>query len=103
MVKRSGLEFDEALFDGESKPRRARKHKDEFPKEHAPRLGRVDNVLAVSIVLALLILVVLGITYSKENWFAVVLIGLMFLASELFALPMRPAGRLSIALLPLVM
>jgi len=103
MVRRSSLEFDESLFDGDSRPRRARKRKDDVPKEPSPRLGRVDNVLAVSIVLALVILVVLGITYSKENWFAVVLIGLMFLASELFALPMRPAGRLSIALLPLVM
>ena len=103
MVRRSSLEFDESLFDGDSKPRRSKKRKDDVPREPSPRLGRVDNVLAVAIVLAIVILAVLGITYTRENWFAVVLLGLMFLTSELFALPMRPAGRLSIALLPLVM
>jgi putative nucleotidyltransferase with HDIG domain len=106
MVKRSSLDFDDSLFEGDARPRRSRKKGKGSPKEPAaahPRMTRVDNALAVSVVLAVVILVVLGLTAKKENWFAVVLIGVLFLASELFALPMRPAGRLSLALVALVM
>lgn len=105
MVKRD-LELDDSLFEDRPRRRKGAKErapKDRTPKEHSPRVSRVDNVLAVAIVLAIIILVVLGLTAGKENWFAVVLIGLIFLASELFALPMKPAGRLSIALFALVM
>lgn len=101
MVKRSNLELDESLF--EEKPSRRKRSAERTPGEHAPRIGRVDNTLAVSIVLAAAILAVLGLTAGKEKWFAIILIGLMFLASELFALPLKPAGRLSVALVPLVM
>jgi putative nucleotidyltransferase with HDIG domain len=103
MVRRSSLQLDDALFEGERKPkRRSSREAPGEPGVHK-HLGRVDNVLAISLVLAAALLVLLGFTYKKENWFAVVLLGLLFLTSELFALPMRPAGRLSIALLPLVM
>jgi putative nucleotidyltransferase with HDIG domain len=93
MVKRSGLELDDSLFE------------DKEAREKAPRLprGRADNALAVVLVLATALVVLLALTYKKENWWAVVLIGLLFFASELFALPMRSGGRLSLALLPLVM
>ena len=92
MVKRSGLELDESLFE------------DRELKEKLPRLprGRADNALAVVLVLAAVLVVLLVLTYKKENWWAVALIGLLFLASELFALPMRGGGRLSLALLPLI-
>ncbi|MHB8896595.1 MAG: HD-GYP domain-containing protein [Candidatus Geothermincolia bacterium] len=104
MVRRSSLQLDDSLFEGERKGKRRRGNtpgEPQDPKVHK-HLGRVDNALAVSLVLAVALLVLLGFTSKKENWFAVVLIGLMFLASELFALPMKGAGRLSIALLPLV-
>lgn len=105
MVKRSSLQLDESLYEGSTKRRRARKAPPSEPGDPKSRmhLGRVDNALAIALVLAVALLVLLGFTSRKENWFAVVLLGLMFLASELFALPMKPAGRLSIALLPLVM
>lgn len=105
MVKRSDLQLDGSLFEDPSKGRRARRAAPAGPADtRTPRhMNRVDNVLAVSLVLAVALLVLLGFTAKKENWFAVVLFGLMFLASELFALPMRPAGRLSVALVPLVM
>jgi len=107
MVKRSGLELDDSLFEGDRKRSRSRGGRGSAeppePEVHVRHLGRVDNTLAVSIVLAAAMVAVLGLTYHKENWFAAVLIGLMFLASELFALPMKPGGRLSVALLPLVM
>ena len=92
MVKRSGLELDESLFE------------DRELKEKLPRLprGRADNALAVVLVLAAVLVVLLVLTYKKENWWAVALIGLLFLASELFALPIRGGGRLSLALLPLI-
>jgi putative nucleotidyltransferase with HDIG domain len=92
MVKRSKLELDESLFEGE-------KHKEK--QFRLPR-GRADNTLAVVLVLAVALIALLVLTYKKENWWAVALIGLLFLASELFALPMRGGGRLSLALLPLV-
>ncbi|HEY5526386.1 MAG TPA: HD-GYP domain-containing protein [Candidatus Anoxymicrobiaceae bacterium] len=105
MVRNSNLQFDESLMEGEKKRSRARGWAGGGPGEPKVHVyaGRVDNALAISIVLAVGLLVLLGFTAKKENWFAVVLLGLMFLASELFALPMKPAGRLSLALLPLVM
>jgi putative nucleotidyltransferase with HDIG domain len=106
MVRNSRLELDDSLFEGDRKRwRRTRGTAAGEPPEPKGRthIGRVDNALAVSVVLAVALLVLLGFTAKKENWFAVVLIGLMFLASELFALPMKPVGRLSLALLPLVM
>lgn len=93
MVRRSGLELEDSLFErGEA-------------REKAPRLprGRADNALAVVLVLTVALVVLLALTYKKENWWAVALIGLLFFASELFALPMKSGGRLSLALLPLVM
>jgi putative nucleotidyltransferase with HDIG domain len=104
MVRRSSLQLDDALFEGERKPRRrSSRTAGEKPPAGPRHFGRIEDALAISLVLAAALLVLLGFTYKKENWFAVVLIGLLFLASELFALPMRPAGRLSIALMPLVM
>lgn len=102
MVKRSGLQLDDALMESTRSRPRARAGPKE-PREHKPRISRADNALAVSLVLAVLTGIALGFTYSKENWYAVVLIGLMFLASELFALPMKSGGRLSLALLGAVM
>lgn len=93
MVRRSGLELDDSLLKG-SEPRE--KH------SRVPR-GRADNALAVVLVLAAALIVLLGITSKDENWWAVALIGILFFASELFALPMKPGGRISLALLPVVM
>lgn len=93
MVRGSRLELDDALFEG---GRRGEK------RQQPPR-GRADNALAVLLVLTVAMVILLGFTYKGENWWAVALIGLLFLASELFALPMKGAGRLSLALLPVVM
>lgn len=90
MVRRSGLELDDSLFEGDDK------------RPHFQR-GRVDNVLAVAIVLAVAMVVLLAFTTRQENWWAIVMLGLLFLASELFALPMKAGGRLSLALLVVVM
>ncbi|MBU4240974.1 MAG: HD-GYP domain-containing protein [Actinobacteria bacterium] len=90
MVKRSGLKLDDSLFEGDEKPSRFRG-------------GRTDNTLAVAIALAVATVVLLTFTSGKENWWAVVMLGILFLASELFALPMKPGGRLSLALLVVVM
>jgi len=104
MVKNSRLALDDSLFENDRKrSRRTRGGTPAEPTEPRAHITRTDNALAVSVVLAAAMLVLLGFTAKKENWLAVVLIGLMFLASELFALPMKPAGRLSLALLPLVM
>ena len=89
MVKGSRLELDESLFEGEEK------------KSLLGR-GRIDNTVAVVAVLALVLVVLLAITAKNENWWAVLLIGLLFFASEFFALPMKSGGRLSLAMLPLV-
>ena len=53
--------------------------------------------LAVAVVV---LIVVSAIDTKKENWVAIVLLGLVFLASEWFALPVKSGGRLSLALLP---
>ncbi|PKQ28620.1 MAG: hypothetical protein CVT63_01880 [Candidatus Anoxymicrobium japonicum] len=106
MVRRSNLELDDSLFEGEKrKSRGGRRRTPDEPKAPGSFVptGRADNALAVSVVLAALLLMLLGFISGKENWFAVVFIGLMFLASELFALPMKSGGRLSVALLPLAM
>jgi putative nucleotidyltransferase with HDIG domain len=92
MVKHSKLELDESLYEDE-------KRWDKLPR--LPR-GRTDNALAVVLVLCVALVALLVLTYKKENWWAVALIGLLFLASELFALPMRGGGRLSLAFLPVV-
>ena len=89
MVKGSRLELDESLFEEEA-------------KGSILGRGRIDNTIAVVGVLALVLIVLLAITAKNENWWAVFLIGLLFFASEFFALPMKSGGRLSLALLPLV-
>lgn len=89
MVKGSRLELNESILEGEAK------------KSLLGR-GRIDNAIAVVAVLALVLIVLLAITAKNENWWAVFLIGLLFFASEFFALPMKPGGRMSLALLPLV-
>jgi putative nucleotidyltransferase with HDIG domain len=94
MVKRSRLTIDDSLFGDRKKVPK--------PQLKLPR-GRADNALAVVLVLALALSVLLAVTSRKENWWAIAVIGLLFLASELFALPMRSGGRLSIALFPVVM
>jgi putative nucleotidyltransferase with HDIG domain len=89
MVKGSRLEMDESLL--EDRAKRSLLGRD-----------RIDNAIAVVAVLALVIIVLLAITAKNENWWAVFLIGLLFFASEFFALPMKSGGRVSLALLPLV-
>ncbi len=93
MVKRGGLELDDSLFEGKE------------PREKQPRLprGRADNALAVALVLTAAMIALLVLTAKKENWWAVALIGVLFFASEFFALPMKAGGRLSLAFLPVVM
>lgn len=44
MVKRSSLQFDESLFEGEARPRRGRKRDEGEARERQPRLGRVDKL-----------------------------------------------------------
>ena len=90
MVKRAELKLDDSLFEGKE-------------KSHLLRRGRVDNALAVVIALTVAMVVLLVFTSEKENWWAVAMLGILFLASELFALPMKPGGRLSLALLVVVM
>jgi 1,4-dihydroxy-2-naphthoate octaprenyltransferase len=75
MVKGSRLEKDESLL--EDRAKRSLLGRD-----------RIDNAIAVVAVLALVIIVLLAITAKNENWWAVFLIGLLFFASEFFALPM---------------
>jgi len=93
MVKRSRLELDDSLLEKEQRPLMER--------------GRTDNTLVVAGVLSVLILVLLALTADVANWksfiWSVVLLGLVFAASELFALPLRSGGRISLALLPVVM
>jgi putative nucleotidyltransferase with HDIG domain len=91
MVKGSRLEFDDELF--EEKPRAG----------FSFQRGRVDNSLAISVVAAIGLVVLLALTTDNENWCAFLLIGLIFFASELFALPLRGGGRISLALLPVTM
>lgn len=98
MVERSKLELDDSLLEKE----RRRRPRDTVEKAPRPPRGRADNTLAVVLVLTAALIALLAVTYKKENWWAVWLIGLLFLASELFALPMKPGGRLSLALVPLV-
>ncbi len=98
MVGRSKLKLDDSLFD----KRQPRRGKDTGEKAARPPRGRADNALAVLLVLTAALIALLALTYKKENWWAVWLIGIIFLASELFALPMKPGGRLSLALVPLV-
>ncbi|MBU1672647.1 MAG: HD domain-containing protein [Actinobacteria bacterium] len=96
MVKgRSNLRFEEGLLEREQGA----------PRQEKQRFGRTraDNSLAVLLVLTAGVYVLLGFTYQKQNWWAVVLLGILFLASEYFALPMKPGGRISLAWLPLVM
>ncbi len=98
MVGRSKLELDDSLFE-KRKPRRGGNTGE---KAARPPRGRADNALAVLLVLTAALIALLALTYKRENWWAVWLIGIIFLASELFALPMKPGGRLSLALVPLV-
>lgn len=102
MVKRGKLELDDAL---RKDVRRGRREK----KPDSGPIGfsftdRADIALFVSIVLAIVILVlaVLDMDPKKESWVTIVLMGLAFLASELFALRLRAGGRLSLALLVVV-
>jgi putative nucleotidyltransferase with HDIG domain len=89
MVKDSRLDLDESLLESEAK--------------WSPLGGgRTDNAIAIIAVVAVALIVLLAITAKNENWWAVFLIGLLFFASEFFALPMKSGGRLSIALMPLV-
>ena len=88
MVKRPELDFDEELL-GRKKPQRQR--------------GGSDNALAVSMVLAVAMLALLILTSKNENWWAVFMLGLLFIASEAFPLSSKPSGKMSLALLPLVM
>ncbi|MBN2169007.1 MAG: HD domain-containing protein [Actinobacteria bacterium] len=81
---------------------------DEFLAEEKNRRGsfqrsRVDNAMAVSIVLLIGVIVLLVLTYESLNWWAAALFGLLFLASEYFALPFKGNGYISIGLLPVVM
>jgi putative nucleotidyltransferase with HDIG domain len=96
MVRRQGLELDKSLYEG----RGGRDGRQGIPR--LPR-GRADNALAVVLVLTVALVVLMALTYKKENWWAVVLIGVLFFVSELFALRIKGGGRLSIALLPVVM
>lgn len=93
MVKSSGPKLDDSLLKGKE------------PRQKHARLprGRADNALAVVLVLTVALIVLLALTAKKENWWAVALIGIVFFASEFFALPMKAGGRLSLALLPVVM
>ncbi|MBN1289769.1 MAG: HD domain-containing protein [Actinobacteria bacterium] len=82
--------------------------RDDFPADEKHRRGsfqrgRVDNVMAAGIVLLTGVIVLLALTYESENWWAAVLFGLLFLASEYFALPFNGNGYISIGLLPVVM
>ncbi|MDD5747666.1 MAG: HD-GYP domain-containing protein [Actinomycetota bacterium] len=87
------LEFDEELFGKKEK------------KGTSGFLGdgeRRDNTMAVAFIASLGVLVLLILTYQKENWWVLLLMGLFFLASELFALPLKGGGRLSLAMIPVV-
>lgn len=92
---RSDLRFEEGLLE--------REHGAPRPEKHRFQRTRADNALAVLLVLTAGTYTLLGLTYKKQNWWAVALLGILFFASEFFALPMKPGGRLSLALLPLVM
>lgn len=95
MVRRSKLDFDEKLFDEREEPKR----------ERSPFFvtGRQGRALIVVALLALALLVLLVLTAKNEKWWAIVLIGIIFFASEFFALAMKPVGRLSLALVPVMM
>jgi len=94
MVDRRGpLNIDGLLL-------KRRREKKEKSVEAGPfwRGSRVDRTMVLSVALAVLIIVVAALDTRTENWVAIVLLGLTFLASELFALPVKSGGRLSLAL-----
>lgn len=90
MVRRPAPELDDELLDKEK-------------SGLLERRSRVDNALAVAIVLSVALLALLILTREKENWWAVLLLGIVFLATEYFALPMRFGGKVSLALVPVTM
>ncbi len=57
-----------------------------------------DKTLLIASLLAVLILVLTALDTKVESPVAIVLLGLTFLASEIFAIPLRPKGRVSLAL-----
>lgn len=101
---RKKLEFDSALLKRRRGGAGGGPAGESAPPDKSPlwRGGTVDRVMAASVALAVLILVISAIDTKKETWVAVVLLGLFFLASEWFALPMKSGGRLSLALLPVM-
>ncbi len=57
-----------------------------------------DRLLLIAAIFAVLILVLSALDTKVEAPVPTVLLGLTFLASELFAIPLRPKGRISLAL-----
>lgn len=91
MVGEKPLELDESLY---SKGRG-----NAFPLGR----GRADKTFIVVFILGIASLVLLALSSKGEDWWAVFLFGLVFLASEWLALPHGSGGKLSIALFPVVM
>ncbi|MDD5448709.1 MAG: HD domain-containing protein [Actinomycetota bacterium] len=91
MVGKKTLKLDESLY---SKG-----------KEVAFSLGRgrSDKTFIVVFILGIASFVLLALSTEGEDWWAVFLFGLIFLASEWFAIPHGSGGKLSIAVFPVVM
>jgi putative nucleotidyltransferase with HDIG domain len=96
--RRRPLDIDESLL--KSLPKRRDRDESGVPGVRQPlwRGGRVDRVLLASVALAILIIVISALDTRTENWVAIVLLGIAFLVSEWFALPMKAGGRISLAL-----
>ena len=98
MVARRGkLDLDESLFEGDRRRREPKPAREPFM-----RGDRTEKALIVACVLAVLVLVLVALETKTENWVALVLLGLVFAASELFGLKAKAGGRLTLALFPVV-
>ena len=97
VVRRGRLDLDKSLFEGDKRSKEPRGPRALFIKG-----DRVDKALIVACALAVLVLVLVGLGVRKENWVAFELLGLVFAASELFGLKAKAGGRLSLALLPVM-
>jgi len=98
MVARRGkLDLDDSLFEGDRQRRQPKPAREPFM-----RGDRTEKALIVSCILAALVLVLVSLETKTVNWVPMVLLGLVFAASELFGLKAKAGGRLTLALFPLV-
>lgn len=94
MVKRSRLKLDNSLFN-----QRKESQQDSNPVFED---GLAARLLVVVVILAVGMVAIAVLDGTRENWISVIFLGIAYAASELFALPMKRGGRVSLALLIVV-